>query len=102
PECREISLIFPIILRKCHQDSDPPHSLALLRAHRERPRRRAAEERDERAPLHSITSSARASRLGGVFRPGGLAVTRLMIRSNFVGCSTGMSAGFVPRKILST
>src|SRR5262245_66651363 len=31
----------------------------LLRARRERPRRRAAERRDERAPLHSITSSAR-------------------------------------------
>src|SRR5262245_34121126 len=33
----------------------------LLRARRERPRRRAAEQRDERAPVHSITSSARAS-----------------------------------------
>src|ERR671934_252922 len=35
---------------------------ALLRARRERPcSRRAAEQRDEVAPLHSITSSARAS-----------------------------------------
>jgi hypothetical protein len=35
----------------------------LLRARRERPhRRRTAEQRDELAPLHSITSSARASR----------------------------------------
>jgi hypothetical protein len=32
----------------------------LLRARRERPRhRRAADQRDERAPLHSITSSAK-------------------------------------------
>jgi hypothetical protein len=31
-----------------------------------------------------------------------LAVSRLTTRSNFVGCSTGMSAGFIPRKILST
>jgi hypothetical protein len=41
----------------------------LLRARRERPRsRRAAEERDERAPLHSITSSARANGKGGKVR----------------------------------
>jgi hypothetical protein len=33
----------------------------LLRAHSKRPRSRAAEQRDECAPLHSITSSARAS-----------------------------------------
>src|SRR6516225_5895757 len=32
-----------------------------LRAHREWPRGRAAHERDERAPFHSITSSAHAS-----------------------------------------
>jgi hypothetical protein len=38
----------------------------LLRARRERPRgRRAAEKRDELAAVHSITSSARASTLGG-------------------------------------
>jgi hypothetical protein len=36
---------------------------ALLRARRQRPRCcHAAEQRAERAPLHSITSSARASR----------------------------------------
>jgi hypothetical protein len=38
-------------------------------ARRERPRRRAAEQRDDIAPLHSITSSARASRDGGTFGP---------------------------------
>src|SRR5262249_51962697 len=38
----------------------------LLRARRERPCcRRATEQRDELAPLHSITSSARASSMGG-------------------------------------
>jgi hypothetical protein len=38
----------------------------LLRARRERPRsRRTAEQRDEIAPFHSITSSARASNIGG-------------------------------------
>src|SRR5262249_42019216 len=46
---------------------------ALLRARRERPRRcRAAEKRDESAPLHlpphSITSSARPSNVGCTVR----------------------------------
>jgi hypothetical protein len=36
----------------------------LLRARRERPRRRAAEQRDEIATLHSITSSAQQERFG--------------------------------------
>src|SRR5262249_54511257 len=74
----------------------------LLRTHRERPRGRAAEQRDERAALHSITSSARASRVGGMVRRSALAVSRLTMKSNLVGCSTGMSAGLVPRRILST
>jgi hypothetical protein len=42
------------------------HALALLRPRSERPRRRTgAEQSDELAPRHSITSSARASRVGG-------------------------------------
>ena len=49
-----------------------------MRARRERPgRRRAAEQRDELAPPHSITSSARASSVGGTVeakRLGGLEV----------------------------
>src|SRR5215831_475122 len=61
-----------------------------------------AEQRDERAALHSITSSARASSVGGISRPSALAVVRLMIRSNLLGCSTGMSPGLAPRRILST
>jgi hypothetical protein len=52
----------------------------------ERPRSlRAADERDEVAPLHSITSSARASNVGGTSRPSALAVLRLITNSNFVG-----------------
>jgi hypothetical protein len=41
------------------EPDDAQHAVALLRARCERPRRRAAKERDELAPLHSITSSAR-------------------------------------------
>src|SRR5215471_18658948 len=60
------------------QESDGRQLAGLLRARRERPRRhRAAEQRDERAPFHSITSSARASSVGGISRPRALAVLRL-------------------------
>ena len=55
------------------------HLAALLRARRHRPRGRAAESRDELAPFHhSITSSARASSVGGTSRPSALAVLRLI------------------------
>src|SRR5262245_46898498 len=75
----------------------------LLRARRERPcSGRAAEQRDERAALHSITSSARASSVGGTSIPSALAVFILMTSSKMVGCSTGRSAGRAPFRILST
>src|SRR6476646_9128093 len=47
---------------------------------------------------YSITSSARASRVGDSSRPSALAVLRLTIKSSLVGCSTGISAGLLPRK----
>src|SRR5262245_51864362 len=69
----------------------------LLRARRERPAGRpAAEQRDELAASHSITSSASASSRSGTFRPSALAVLRLMTSSNFVSCMTGRSTGFSP------
>src|SRR5258707_13398859 len=86
-----------------HENANSSHRVILLRPRRKRPTgRRAAEQRDELPPPHSITSSALASRVGGISRPSVFAVLRLITRSNFVGCSTGRSAGFVPRKILST
>ncbi len=51
---------------------------------------------------HRITSSARNRTVGGIVRPSALAVFRLMTSSNFVGRSTGRSAGFAPFRILST
>ena len=50
----------------------------------------------ELAPLHSITSSARASSDGGTSRPSAFAVLRLTISSAFVDCWTGRSAAFSP------
>ena len=70
-----------------------------LRIHEQR---EAELARDERAPFHSITSSARASSIGGMVSSSAWAVVRLMTRSNLVGCSTGRSTGFAPRNILST
>jgi len=74
----------------------------LLRARSERPRHRAAEASNELAPVHSITSSARARIESGIVSPIAFAVLRLMTMSNFVACSTGRSAGLAPLKILST
>jgi len=51
---------------------------------------------------YSITSTAVASNVAGTSRPSALAVVTLMTRSNLVGCSTGISPGFAPRRILST
>jgi hypothetical protein len=51
---------------------------------------------------HSITSSARTKNDSGTTIPRALAVMRLTISSNFVGCSTGILAGLPPCKILVT
>src|SRR6516164_5135945 len=93
---------FRIALRPAHQYADPAHLLGLLRACRERPRcRRAAEQRDELAALHSITSSARVSRLSEILSPSVFAVFKLITSSNLVGCRTGRSAGFAPLRIVA-
>jgi hypothetical protein len=69
-------------------------------ARRQRSRgRRAAEQRDELATFHSITSSARVSSVGGTWTPSARAVFRLITKSNLVGCCTGRSAGRSPFKI---
>jgi hypothetical protein len=59
-ERRDASLRQGIVFVVRHEHADAPHAVALLRARRQRPRRRAAEERDCLAPIHSITSSASA------------------------------------------
>src|SRR5438067_7128019 len=59
---RQTALHLGVIRTKIREHADPPQAIGLLRARRERPRRRAAESHDERAPPHSITSSARAMR----------------------------------------
>src|SRR5262249_20795357 len=93
---------FRIVLGEAHQHRDVPHALALLRTERQRPRRGRANKRDEFAPVHSITSSARASSVGGTSRPSALAVFRLIVSLYVVGAWIGRSAGFSPFKMRST
>ena len=81
------------------QKSDGRHLRRLLRTCSERPCGRATHQRDELASPHSITSSARASSVGGTMSPSALAVLRLTNSSTFVACWTGRSAGFAPARI---
>src|SRR6516162_3330983 len=84
------------------QAADAINPPGFLRVRCQRPcRRRAAEQRDELAPLHSITSSARASSVGGTSRPSAFAVFRLITSANLVGACTGKSAGFSPLRMRS-
>src|SRR5262249_53100198 len=85
------------------QDPDHRHR-RLLRARGRRPNERrrhgrAARQRDEGASVHSITSSAMASSPGEKVTPRALAVWRLMMNSNFVGCTIGRSAGLAPLRM---
>src|SRR5262249_21767714 len=88
----EPGLPLGIVRGDIREHADAPRAFDLLRARRQRPggRRAAAEERDELATPHlrghSMTSSARASSLSGIWRPSAFAVLRLMASSNFVGC----------------
>src|SRR6266571_4478654 len=54
------------------------------------------------APFYSITSSAKMRSVGGNVIPSACAVLRLRTSSNFMGCSTGRSAGLVPLRRRST
>src|SRR5262249_32125687 len=89
--------------RGCAAKDPDPGPPRLRRAPRKRPRnRRAADQRDEIAAFHSITSSARASSVDGTSRPSVLAVLRLITSSYLVGACTGRSAGFSPLRMRST
>ena len=83
--------------RRTHERVVRSSSPAAENLHTSRP-----EQVQQTEQAYSITSSARASNVGGTVRPSAFAVVRLIIRSNLMGCSTGRSAGFAPRRILST
>src|SRR5262249_20633112 len=102
-ERRGASLPFGTVSGKVHEHADATNPIGLLRARRERPRGcRAAKKEGELAPPnHSITSSARASSVGGTCRPSALAVLRLITSSYLVGACTGRSPGFSPFRMRS-
>src|SRR6478735_1390976 len=78
-EAREAGLPFRILGGPALKHADPPHPVGLLRLRWERPRRsRTAEQCDELASPHSITSSARASNLSGIGRRSAFAALRLI------------------------
>src|SRR5215469_2273004 len=102
PECRQIS---GVRCGRYHfQQTDTIDFPRLLRPSGKRRSEQTADKvGNERATGdHWITSSARVSSDGGIVRPRALAVLRLITSSNFVGCSTGRSAGLAPFSILST
>ena len=80
--------------RRVVNDSNARYTCRLLGARRERPRGRHAENGDELAPVHSITSSASASNLSGISRPSAFAVFRLMTNSNLVDWQIGRLFAF--------
>src|SRR5262249_6765529 len=88
-------------VRRCAAEEPDHRHRRLLRARRERPRGSAAEQRDELAARHSITSSARVRSMGGTARPMAFAAFKLITSSSCVGNSIGSSAGVAPLKILS-
>src|SRR5829696_6715944 len=70
-----------------------------------RPRERRQGSRaasNEYPSPHSITSSARARKVGGIVRPSALAAFRLTTSSYLEGACTGRSAGRSPFKMRST
>src|SRR5215831_6782810 len=88
--------------RRAAEEPDYRHRRLLCSRRKRPPSRRAAEQRYELAPLHSITSSARASSVVGTSRPSAFAVLRLITKSYLVGACTGRSAGFSPFSMRST
>src|SRR5262245_5649860 len=76
------------------QESDGRQLAGLLRKRRERPHNRAAEQRDELAPPHSITSSASNCIELGTARPSAFAVlklNRLLSPDNSAGVDTRLA-----------
>src|SRR5262249_28210489 len=74
-------------------DARPP--LRLLGVRHKWPRGHTAEPCDELAAAgHSMTASARASRVDGMSRPSAFAAFKLITSSTLVPCWTGRSLGF--------
>src|SRR5215831_16948189 len=62
----------------------------------------AATDHPARDEERASDVSARSRNDSGIVKPSASAVLRLTTSLNVVGCSTGISAGLVPRRILSS
>jgi hypothetical protein len=82
PECTQA--LYAVLRRFTAEKSNYWHR-PLLRPCRQRPCQRAPEPRNELPPSHSITSSARASSVGGTSMPGALAVLVFKAITNLTG-----------------
>src|SRR6516225_1152703 len=92
-------LPFHICFRR-EQNAEPPCVVRLLRTGGKRPGRCCCtNERDELAPPHWITSSARANKVGGIVRPSAFAALRLIMSSSFTARWTGRSPVFSPLRM---
>src|SRR6516164_4924472 len=91
-----VEAVMPFIVAR------PVVSLLRRSVHTKKQGSRAAEQRDELAACHSITSSARRRIEVGSSTPIVFAVFRLTANSKFAVCSTGSSAGCAPRRIFAT
>ena len=60
---------------------------------------RLVDQPEKRGTRYSITSSARASSVGGMVSFSILAVSAFMTSSNLLVCRTGRSVGFAPLRI---
>ena len=91
---------FGIIFGVGNQHADAPHALGLLRPRRKRPcRRRAAEQRDELAPLsfdHLVGAGEQCRRH---FDAEHSAVWALTTSSNLLAWTAGKSAGLAPLRM---
>jgi hypothetical protein len=84
----------PTFLNRRERGSRPRTAAVPNRTHRGK--------RGRVATGYSMTASARSRNDSGIAKPSALAVLRFTTSLNFVGCSTGISAGLVPWRILST
>src|SRR5262249_26892284 len=84
--------------RLCLKHADPKDLVRLCESGKRPRSRRAAEQRYELPPLHSITSSARPSIAFGMVWRSALAVWRLINSSPLVPCWTVKSVGLWPRR----
>src|SRR3972149_213735 len=86
--------------------ADPVRPLDLLgegvRRVERRDRGQHRQDGQDASLHHWTTWSARIRTDGGIVSPSALAVFRLTISSNFVGCSMGRARGLAPFRILST